>query len=109
MNFLKNNREHKNNNVKQMSKKLFLSVAVIATMSLVSCKNETKTETKVDEVKEAVVEENNSEKIAATIYQCPMECEGDKTYDEPGECPICKMDLKEVEVENNNNEIHNHE
>lgn len=30
-------------------------------------------------------------------YQCPMKCEGDKTYDEAGECPKCGMDLKEVE------------
>lgn len=26
-----------------------------------------------------------------------MECEGDKTYDEPGSCPICNMDLVPVE------------
>jgi hypothetical protein len=28
-------------------------------------------------------------------YQCPMECEGEKVYDSPGQCPICKMDLEE--------------
>ena len=27
-------------------------------------------------------------------YFCPMQCEGDKTYDEPGECPVCGMDLQ---------------
>lgn len=32
-----------------------------------------------------------------TIYQCPMKCEGDKTYTEEGSCPVCGMDLKEVE------------
>ena len=31
-------------------------------------------------------------------YQCPMKCEGEKTYEEPGICPVCEMDLKEVEV-----------
>jgi protein SCO1/2 len=31
-----------------------------------------------------------------TAYQCPMKCEGEKTYDKPGECPLCKMELKEV-------------
>lgn len=31
------------------------------------------------------------------VYQCPMQCEGDKTYDEPGSCPVCKMDIKPVE------------
>ncbi|WP_410478524.1 heavy metal translocating P-type ATPase [Pedobacter gandavensis] len=27
------------------------------------------------------------------IYYCPMHCEGDKTYDKPGQCPVCGMDL----------------
>ena len=31
------------------------------------------------------------------IYQCPMKCEGEKTYAEEGSCPVCGMDLKEVE------------
>ncbi|HLV14932.1 MAG TPA: SCO family protein [Xanthomarina sp.] len=31
------------------------------------------------------------------VYQCPMECEGDKTYSEKVSCPICKMDLQLVE------------
>ncbi|TYB77252.1 SCO family protein [Bizionia myxarmorum] len=25
-----------------------------------------------------------------------MQCEGDKTYDEPGSCPVCKMDLEVI-------------
>jgi len=32
-------------------------------------------------------------------YQCPMKCEGDKTYDAPGSCPICKMDILKLENE----------
>ena len=31
------------------------------------------------------------------LYQCPMQCEGDKTYDKPGKCPVCGMDLQPVE------------
>lgn len=27
------------------------------------------------------------------IYYCPMHCEGGKTYNHPGSCPICGMDL----------------
>src|SRR5699024_5259449 len=27
------------------------------------------------------------------IWYCPMMCEGDKTYDKPGDCPVCGMDL----------------
>ena len=28
-------------------------------------------------------------------FYCPMHCEGDKTYDGPGDCPVCGMDLVE--------------
>ncbi|MFV8225021.1 heavy metal translocating P-type ATPase [Christiangramia aquimixticola] len=28
-------------------------------------------------------------------WYCPMHCEGDKTYDKPGDCPVCGMDLVE--------------
>ncbi|WMI67114.1 heavy metal translocating P-type ATPase [Aestuariibaculum sp. YM273] len=28
-------------------------------------------------------------------YYCPMHCEGDKTYDKPGDCPVCGMGLVE--------------
>ncbi len=31
---------------------------------------------------------------SGTFY-CPMHCEGDKTYDQPGDCPVCGMDLVE--------------
>lgn len=33
---------------------------------------------------------------AAGKYYCPMMCEGDKVYDEPGSCPVCGMDLVAV-------------
>ena len=29
-------------------------------------------------------------------YQCPMKCEGSKTYDVPGNCPVCNMKLLPV-------------
>lgn len=29
------------------------------------------------------------------VFYCPMHCEGDKTYNEPGNCPVCGMDLVE--------------
>ena len=28
-------------------------------------------------------------------YHCPMNCEGNKNYNEPGDCPVCGMDLIE--------------
>lgn len=38
---------------------------------------------------------NTSEALA--VYQCPMQCEGEKTYSEASSCPVCNMDLKPVE------------
>ena len=37
--------------------------------------------------------------LAVAHYQCPMKCEGDKTYNEQGNCPVCKMELKEVNTD----------
>ncbi len=28
-----------------------------------------------------------------TRYQCPVNCEGNKTYNQPGVCPVCTMQL----------------
>ena len=36
-------------------------------------------------------------KMSETGYRCPMGCEGDKIYDEPGRCPVCNMELVPVE------------
>ncbi|MRI00241.1 heavy metal translocating P-type ATPase [Kriegella sp. EG-1] len=38
--------------------------------------------------------EKPNSKGTGTFY-CPMRCEGDKTYDQPGDCPVCGMDLVE--------------
>ena len=37
--------------------------------------------------------QNNTAKTDL-LYQCPMKCEGEKTFAEPGSCAVCKMDLK---------------
>ncbi|NHF61498.1 copper-translocating P-type ATPase [Flavobacteriaceae bacterium TP-CH-4] len=39
-------------------------------------------------------EEKPKSTVTGTFY-CPMRCEGDKTYDQPGDCPVCGMDLVE--------------
>lgn len=31
----------------------------------------------------------------AGVFYCPMHCEGEKTYDKMGDCPVCGMDLVE--------------
>ena len=48
---------------------------------------------------------NNSEKQIETSievkkskkWQCPMNCEHDKVYDEPLDCPLCGMDMAELD------------
>lgn len=30
---------------------------------------------------------------ATGVFYCPMHCEGDKTYNKAGDCPVCGMDL----------------
>jgi len=38
----------------------------------------------------------------ASGYACPMKCEGDKVYtDSTRQCPVCEMDLVQVQAENN--------
>jgi len=43
---------------------------------------------------EAKKDEKPKGKGTGTFY-CPMHCEGDKTYNEAGDCPVCGMDLVE--------------
>ena len=33
-------------------------------------------------------------------YICPMKCEGEKIYNEPGRCPVCGMFLAPIEEVN---------
>ena len=70
------------------NKSVFLPIFLIALAFLLfaSCKD------KKNEIKS----ESPTEIHALTTYQCPMDCEDGKTYDEAGSCPVCKMDLKQV-------------
>ncbi|TRZ42017.1 heavy metal translocating P-type ATPase [Robertkochia solimangrovi] len=50
------------------------------------------------EDKMAMEHHHKKEKTATSdkgpgTYYCPMHCEGEKTYDKPGSCPVCGMDL----------------
>ena len=44
----------------------------------------------------------------AKKYYCPMKCEGEKTYDEPGDCPVCNMHLIPVGEEFQKTKEHHH-
>ncbi len=42
-------------------------------------------------------------------YHCPMHCEGEKVYNEPGNCPVCNMRLVPAnEVGKNDEHSHDH-
>ncbi len=58
--------------------KQIITLLFITLITLTACNKSKKTTTKTE------------------IYQCPMQCEGDKTYAEFGSCPVCKMDLKPI-------------
>ena len=68
-------------------KKTILSLSIVlmafASITFTSCKNSPK----------STEESEATEKMVAVEYQCPMKCEGEKTYTEMGACPECGMDL----------------
>lgn len=70
---------------------LVLSFAfmAIAGVTFTACKNSPKPTEKA----------KATEQVAVAEYQCPMKCEGDKTYSEMGKCPVCGMDLKKIEAD----------
>src|ERR1044072_3786586 len=82
---------------KSIMKKIIFS-AVIALAFLTSCGNSEKSKPASDSpaIPTANVPAGGGTQIAAVKYQCPMKCEGEKTYDKAGKCPMCQMDMKEV-------------
>ncbi|MEP7229274.1 MAG: heavy metal translocating P-type ATPase [Ginsengibacter sp.] len=44
--------------------------------------------------KPAIKKSTNNDK--GGDYYCPMHCEGDKTYNKPGDCPVCGMNLEKA-------------
>lgn len=54
----------------------YIAILFVATLSLTACNV------------------GNSKNKNEVLYQCPMQCEAEKTYEAAGACPVCKMDLK---------------
>ena len=81
-------------------------LTLVVLVLLLSCNNSPKESDKdanvnKDEVqvqKDSTNAHQHGAHLAMTAYQCPMECEGDKTYPEPGTCPECHMNLMEVTI-----------
>jgi len=87
-------------------KKLVLMLSVCFAFAVVSCKE---TDKKMDAETDTEMHEDHAADQAdmamAAEYQCPMDCEEGKTYDSPGVCPVCAMDLKKIEKEG----MHSHD
>ena len=69
-------------------KKVIYSIVAVTALFLGACG--------VAKAAEKRHEGHNHSEISNTKYACPMKCEGEKTYDKKGECPVCNMDLEEV-------------
>jgi Cu2+-exporting ATPase len=55
--------------------------------------NEIKTASCCSSKPEDQNQKETSRKHQSGTYYCPMHCEGDKTYNKAGDCPVCGMDL----------------
>ena len=71
------------------------ALLVIASVTFVGCENSEKGNNPA--VHEHVEGEEHNHNNAEEKYQCPMKCEEDKVYEEAVQCPVCGMDLVEVE------------
>lgn len=65
----------------------FILAGTLAVSILTACGN-SKSKPTVDSI--------GVKSLSSGKYQCPMKCEGEKTYAATGTCSMCKMDLKEV-------------
>jgi hypothetical protein len=94
-----------------MNRSIFSYLVLVSLMIFLgSCKD--KKEAVDGQEKPAVEAEASLEEIAHVEFQCPMDCEKGKTYEEQGNCPVCKMALKEKPVaagEDSHEEEENHD
>jgi membrane fusion protein, copper/silver efflux system len=67
-----------------MKTKILIAVLSIGLFTMSTVKAQEKAKMKVEKTEKAA-------------FACPMQCEGEKTYNKTGSCPKCKMDLKKSE------------
>lgn len=77
---------------KQILSFLFMLIVIVV---ITSCGSKTGTQqTEPASTEQMTVDTSGASQPVSAVYQCPMKCEGEKTYDKPGKCPKCTMDLK---------------
>lgn len=59
----------------------YITILLVAILSLIACNV------------------SNSKNKKEVLYQCPMKCEAEKTYNTEASCPVCKMDLKPISTQ----------
>ncbi|KPM49262.1 heavy metal-binding domain-containing protein [Jiulongibacter sediminis] len=83
--------------------KIKIGLMALLMASFVACTNsetqETAAEEHIHEHGDMDHHDMEATEMAEGKYSCPMACEGDKTYDEAGKCPVCEMDLELASAE----------
>ena len=65
-----------------------ITVLLISILLITSCNNEANNNSGSDSTQTASTDDHKH------TYRCPMDCEKGKTYNEPGKCPVCGMELE---------------
>jgi hypothetical protein len=79
---------------------LISAILIFGSLSFTACSGGGEGEKNSGEKAEKTEKSGSSKKKDSkelSGYICPMECEGEKTYDEKRDCPECGMELKPVE------------
>ncbi len=79
--------------MKNVKNVLTLSLFAAALFFVTACGGNAKTDEHAGHDHDTPAATESGEAKAAEVYYCPMKCEGEKTYDEAGKCPVCGMDL----------------
>ena len=95
---------------------LIAGVFAALSFSIVSCGDSHESDATETSSSEGVTSEDDYSDDGeqhASLYACPMQCEGDVTHAEAGVCSVCGMDLEEVSdhdhEEGEDHEGHDHE
>ena len=73
---------------------LISALFILGSLSFTACSSGGE-QGKSSEAKSEKSEKKESQEL--TGYICPMQCEGEKTYEEQKDCPECGMKLKPVD------------